>query len=52
VAADLDADRDIKDLRVRCAFDLTASFELPRSFGLRREASIIDTSLQAFDFSD
>jgi hypothetical protein len=52
VAADLDADRDITDPRVRCAFDLTASFELPRSFGLRREASVIDTSLQEFDCRD
>lgn len=52
VAADLDADRDILDPRVRRAFDLTATFELPRSFGLHREASVIDNPLQEFDFED
>jgi len=52
VAADLDADRDITDPRVQHAFDLTATFKLPRSFGLRREASVIDHSLHEFDFRD
>jgi len=52
VAADLDADRDITDPRVRRAFDLTATLELPKGFGLRREASVIDNPLQEFDFED
>jgi len=52
VAADLDADRDITDPRVRRAFDLTATLELPRSFGLRRETSVIDNPLEDFDFDD
>lgn len=52
VAADLDADRDITDPRVRRSFDLAATFELPRSFGLHREASVIDNPLLEFDFDD
>jgi len=52
VVADLDADRDITDPRVRRAFDLTATLELPTSFGLRREASVIDDPLEGFDFDD
>ncbi len=52
VAADLDADRDITDPRVRRAFDLTASLERPRSFGLHRAASVVDMPFQEFDFED
>ena len=42
VAADLLADRDIADPRVRAAFDLTATLELPKKMGPDREASPLD----------
>lgn len=42
VAADLLADRDISDPRVRAAFDLTSTLELPKKTGPDREASPLD----------
>ena len=42
VAADLDADSEISDPRVRSAFDLTSTFELPKRFGADRDASPLD----------
>ena len=42
VAADLHADRNIVDPRVRAAFDLTSTLELPKKMGLDREASPLD----------
>lgn len=42
VAADLEADRDIRDSRVRSAFDLTATLEIPKKYGPDREASPLD----------
>ena len=42
VAADLLAARDIEDPRIRAAFDLTSTLELPKKMGLDREASPLD----------
>lgn len=42
VAADLAADRDIGDPRVRAAFDLTSTLELPKKSGPQRESSPLD----------
>ena len=42
VAADLAADRDITDPRVKAAFDLTSTLELPRQYGPNREACPLD----------
>lgn len=42
VAADLLADREIEDPRIRAAFDLTSTLELPKKMGLDREASPLD----------
>jgi len=52
VAADLDADHDITDPRVRRAFDLAATFELPKGFGVGREALALDGIPPGFDFED
>lgn len=42
VAADLLADRDIEDARIRAAFDLSSTLELPKRTGFDREASPLD----------
>lgn len=42
VAVDLAADRDISDPRVKAAFDLTSTLELPKHYGPNREACPLD----------
>ena len=42
VAADLLADRNIEDPRIRAAFDLASTLELPKRTGLDREATPLD----------
>ncbi len=42
VVGDLLANREITDTRVRAAFDLTSTLELPKRTGLDREASPLD----------
>jgi hypothetical protein len=42
VAADLDADRDVSDPRVRASFDLSTTLELPKRSGPKRDAGPLD----------